>query len=105
MNAVSNKQNCISIKYSDTSMLKNEIEKFVEADKGNPIYKVKVNYLTFIMCKVNIITNCFSKTRQWDLKTENAFILKGTPYTHMTKRLNNKSDATGYKLQNRRIWQ
>lgn len=32
-------------------------------------------------------------------------MLKGTPYTHMTKRLNNKSDATGYKLQNRRIWQ
>lgn len=34
-------------------MLKNEIEKFVEADKGNPIYKVKVNYLTLIVCKVN----------------------------------------------------
>lgn len=28
-------------------------------------------------------------------------MLKGTPYTHMTRRLNNKSDATEYKLQNR----
>lgn len=79
-------------------MLKNEIEKFLEADKVNPIYKVKVNYLTLIVCKVNIITKFISKTRQWDLKTDNAFMLKGTPYTHMTRRLNNKSDATGYKL-------
>lgn len=27
-------------------------------------------------------------------------MLKDKPYTHITRRLNNKSDATGYKLQN-----